>query len=120
MHTDSTEFEEIRVAHFVSRAIELGIAPARARFLAACSYNHIAPKPSTNPPFTVPYSDLPLVAEAARLGMTKTQAAAMMGMTIPQLDAFGIQFPARSTYRVAPGNTVPSLLAPDDATDETN
>lgn len=117
MTTTPEEFEEIRVAHFVARAIELGIAPARARFLAACSYNHFSPKPSTNPPFTVPYSDLPLVAEAARLGMTRTQAASMMGMTYEQIGAFGIQFPTASTYRIAPGMNVPSLLAPDDDTD---
>jgi len=114
MTTTPEELEEIRVAHFVARAVELGIAPARARFLAACSYNHFSPKPSTNRPFTVPYSDLPLVAEAARLGMSKAQAAAMMGMTVEQIAAFGIQFPARSTYKMAPGNSTPTLLAHDD------
>lgn len=118
--TTPEEFEEIRVAHFVARAIELGIAPARARFLAACSFNHFAPKPSTNRPFTVPYSDLPLVAEAARLGMTRTQAAAMMGMTYEQIGAFGIQFPAASTYKMAPGMNTASLLAPDDPASETD
>lgn len=115
--TTPEEVEEIRVAAFMAGAIELGIAPARARFLAACSFNSLSPKTTTNPPFTVPYSDLPLVAEAARLGMTRSQAAHMMGMTYEQIGAFGIQFPAASTYRMAPGMNVPSLLAPDDDTD---
>lgn len=115
--TTPEELEEIRVAAFIAGAIDLGISLPRARFLAACSYNSLSPTTSTVRRFTVPYSDLPLLAEAARLGMTRTQAAHMMGMTYEQIGAFGIQFPSASTYRMAPGMNVPSLLAPDDETD---
>lgn len=115
--TTPEELEEIRVAAFIAGAIDLGISLPRARFLAACSYNHFSPTTSTVRRFTVPYSDLPLIAEAARLGMTRTQAAQMMGMTYDQIGAFGIHFPIASTYRMAPGMTTASLLAPESETD---
>ena len=112
--TTPEEFEEIRVAAFIAGAIELGISPARARFLAACSYNHFSPTTSTVRRFTVPYSDLPLVAEAARLGINRADAAKMLGMTPEQISQFGIHFPTRTTRTLSAGTTTHNLLGEDE------
>jgi len=112
--TTPEEFEEIRVAAFITGAIDLGISPARARFLAACSYNHFSPTTTTVRRFTVPYSDLPLVAEAARLGINRVDAAKMMGMTPDEISQFGIRFPTRTTRRLNAGSTTHNLLGDDE------
>jgi len=112
--TTPEEFEEIRVAAFITGAIDLGISPARARFLAACSYNHFSPTTTTVRRFTVPYSDLPLVAEAARLGINRVDTAKMMGMTPDEISQFGIRFPARTTRRLNAGSTTHNLLGDDE------
>lgn len=90
--------ETLKRQDFVARAELLGLSPARAEFLAACSHTQVA-KLEANRSNLIPYDPAVLVREAFRIGIGFRDTARMMGMTADELKSYGLPFPKQSKYR---------------------
>ena len=92
---------------FIGRALLLKIPFERALFLASCSHYNNRGR------CDIPYSDLPLIKEAYRLGIGFEDTAKMMGMTNEELAAYNIPFPEKSRLPKPPGFGGYNLLTQD-------
>lgn len=108
---------EIEKKDFEERRRILGLSRERADFLAACSHND----DGTGNPIhfirqdkIIPYSDLPLLKEAHRLGIGLKDTADMFGWTVEKVQSFGIPFADKSTAPRTTGTRPYNLLPPEN------
>ena len=101
-----------RPLDFEERRLILGLSPERAEFLAACSHQGYGRDEQTR---HIPYDHLPLLREAARLGISLNDTAKMMEMTQAAVAAFGVRFPHKTTKPNPPGATRQNLFTYDPA-----
>ena len=59
-----------------------------------------------------------LIREAARMGISRKDTAAMMQMRPDELDGLGVSFPPATTKLLAPGNVLHNLFTYDPADNE--
>jgi hypothetical protein len=112
LDTDATTADGRRRLNFVERALLLRISFPRAEFLAACAHDQAA-KNEENRNEVIPYDPAVQIHEALRLGLGLKDTAEMMGMTIADVAAHGLPFPARTRFPKPPNATRYNLFTPD-------
>ena len=92
------------------RRVILGLSPERAAFLSSCAHQGFERDETTR---HIPYSDEPLIREAARIGISLKDTATMMGMTNEQVAAYGFTFVPKTLKYNPPGVSVHNLFTED-------
>ena len=109
--------ESFRLLDLEERAEYLGISIERARFLATCSHNDDGAGNSRHQCYrdeTIPYSDLPLLQEAHRLGIGLKDTAEMFGWTVEKVASYGIPFREHSLIKRSSGTSNYTLFQPEN------
>ena len=94
-----------------------GLSVERARFLASCAHSGTTHNNtgSFNKAEFIPYSDEPLIREAARLGISLHDTAEMMNMPAEKVAAYGFAFvPVSTAPKPLRGSFYNLLAAGDD------
>ena len=112
MDTDASTADGRRRLNFIERALLLRISFPRAEFLAACSHHEVS-KNEENRSNVIPYDPAVQIREAHRLGLGLKDTADMMGMTIAEVAAHGLPFPAKTPFPRPPNATRYNLFTPD-------
>lgn len=105
--------EAKRIANFVELAMGFGFTPERALFLAKCSHteDNIG---DGNKRYFIPYDPMVQIMEASRIGISLSDTAEMMGMSVEELSSLGVQF-SPNTKLVPPNGraSLYHLLSPE-------
>lgn len=101
MDTDASTADGRRRLNFIERALLLRISFPRAEFLAGCSHHEVS-KNEENRSNVIPYDPAVQIREAHRLGLGLKDTAEMMEMTVAEVTAYGLRFPAKTPFPKPP------------------